>query len=99
MADEHYIGETFQLGAILEQDISSITTKTYMIQYPDETTFTVTGANVVIDDSATGEVHIICDPDEWNQAGIYVFHVYILFADTTEFFSKAQPHEVKALYT
>jgi len=102
MADEHYIGETYQLGAILSQNISTITTKSFKILKPDKVTeFIITGSDVVIDDSATGEVHIICDPDsgDWDDAGIYVFHVYILFTDATEFFGKAQPHEVKALYT
>ena len=99
MTTKHYIGETPKLIITLSEDLSSITTHSWYIKKPDGDIFTLTGADVAIDNAATGVVSTVVDKTDWDVAGFYKIHVYIMFADNTEFYSTIVEHEVRELYT
>ena len=95
----HYVGETPKIIITLSEDLSSITTHSWFIQKPDGVEFTLTGSDVAIDNAATGVVSTVCDKTEWDIAGWYKIHVYILFTDNTEFYAEIVEHAVRELFT
>lgn len=69
-----------------------VTTKTVTILKPDGSTYlTKTGADVVVDDATTGQIHVLSKSGELNQVGEYLMQAKMedgtntLFSPITSF--------------
>ncbi|MHA1440267.1 MAG: hypothetical protein ACTSPK_00195 [Candidatus Heimdallarchaeota archaeon] len=99
MAKKHVLGDNkTEIEIVLDDDLTNKSIHKWFIQKPDESTFEITEPTCVIRDVITGTVYILCDKAQFDLRGIYTIHVYILFADLSEFYSDPYEHRVWALY-
>ena len=76
-----------EIGRVISQTTgenwTSASTKAVKVVRPSGTSFTKTGTDVVVDDAATGQIHILSATGDLSEVGEYLLQASFTTASTT----------------
>lgn len=82
---KYYKGEVVAVSMRTGFDWTGATTKQVIILRPDLTKITFTAAAVIVDDAATGQIHVVTASGDLNQLGQYLIQAKMATASVTRF--------------